>query len=40
MRRKGFTILAVMLAFALIIAGCGGKSNDSSSSGSNTPSNS
>ena len=33
MRRKGFTILSVLLALALIIAGCGGKSDNNSSSG-------
>lgn len=40
MKRKGFTILAVMLSLMLIIAGCGGKSNDSSSTGSNSTNNS
>jgi len=40
MKRKGFTVLAVMLSLMLIIAGCGGKSNDSSSTGSNSTNNS
>ena len=40
MKRKGFTILAVMLALVLIIAGCGSKSNNDSSSSGNTSSSS
>lgn len=38
MRKKGLTILSVMLALMLIVAGCGGQSNDSSSSGSSSQS--